>query len=426
MGMALRTVWKLHGSRRRPCVLGLWRGHASISGKSVLGVAAGEGELRVFVVAGEVSGDTIASRLMASLKTLSPFPVRFAGVGGWMMYKQGLKSLFPMEDISVMGIWELVPHLGKIRVKLKETVDAALLFQPHVVVTVDSKGFSFRLLKLLRARYYQQYADGPVHFHYVAPSFWAWKGGEARLKNLAKFVDHIFCILPNEAEVCKSNGLSANFVGHPILEDALELNQGEDASRIWKLAGSRDSFWSKYHVPSGGTIISLLLEVDCKRKWPVPVILIPGGETQPKYEALSASRVALCTSGTVAVEMQLARLPCVVAYRAHFLTELFIRYKAKMPYISLPNILLNTSVIPEALFQQCTPEKLTLLLMELIHDEGLREKQVLAAPEVMKLLWPPEKLAKGAQQESSGKCLYGSPSTIAASTILYYVKTTSI
>ncbi|KAK3404418.1 hypothetical protein EUGRSUZ_K00731 [Eucalyptus grandis] len=331
MAMVLRTARKLYGNRRRPCVSGVWRSHASMSGESVVGMAARDGELRVFVVAGEVSGDTIASRLMACLKSLSPFPVRFAGVGGSMMSKQGLKSLFPMEDISVMGIWELIPHLGKIRVNLKETVDAALLFQPHVVVTVDSKGFSFRLLKLLRAGHYQQYADGPVHFHYVAPSFWAWKGGEARLANLAKFVDHIFCILPNEAEVCKLNGLSANFVGHPILEDALELNQGEDASRIQNLAGSRESFWSKYRVPSGGTIISLLpgsrlqevarmLPIFAEtvkmlkssiselltvvhvasnqhvedyvdgfvQNWPVPVILVPGGETQPKYEALSS------------------------------------------------------------------------------------------------------------------------------------------
>ncbi|KAF8008174.1 hypothetical protein BT93_K1992 [Corymbia citriodora subsp. variegata] len=444
MARVLRTVWKLCGDHQKPCVLGVWgRGHASISGESVLGMAARDGELRVFVVAGEVSGDTIASRLMTSLKSLSPFPVRFAGVGGSMMSKQGLKSLFPLEDISVMGIWELMPHLSKIRVKLKETMDAALLFQPHVVVTVDSKGFSFRLLKLLR-------------------------GGEARLKNLAKFVDHIFCILPNEAEVCKLNGLSANFVGHPILEDALGLNQGEDASGTWKLAGNRESFCSKYQVPSGGTIISVLpgsrlqevgrmLPIFIEtvkmlkssiselltvvhvapnqhvedfvdgfvRNWPVPVILIPGGETQSKYEALSASRVALCTSGTVAVEMQLAQLPCVVAYRAHFLTELFIRYKAKIPYISLPNILLNASVIPEALFQQCTPGNLTSLLMELIHDERLREKQVLAAKEVMKLLWPLEKVVKREQRELSSQCLYGSPSMIAASTILDYVKPTS-
>lgn len=119
---------------------------------SALDMASKDGELRVFIVAGEVSGDSIASRLMACLKNLSPFPTRFAGVGGVMMSKQGLKSLFPIEDIAVMGIWELLPHLHKFKVRLKQTVKAAELFQPHVVVTVDSKGFSFRLLKQLRGK----------------------------------------------------------------------------------------------------------------------------------------------------------------------------------------------------------------------------------------------------------------------------------
>lgn len=103
---------------------------------------------------------------------------------------------------------------------------------------------------------------------------------------------------------------------------------------------------------------------------PSLVILIPGGSPQMKYNALSASTIALCTSGTVAMEMQLAQLPCVVAYRAHFLTEWLIRYKAKVPYISLPNILLDSSIIPEALFQACTPSKLASLLVEVIQNEG--------------------------------------------------------
>ncbi|XP_048137592.1 probable lipid-A-disaccharide synthase, mitochondrial isoform X2 [Rhodamnia argentea] len=419
MVMALRTVWRLYGNRRRPCVLGVWRSHASISGNSVLGMAARDGELRAFVVAGEVSGDTIASRLMTALKTLSPFPVRFAGVGGVMMSKQGLKSLFPMEDISVMGIWELMPHLGKIRVKLKETVDAALLFQPHVVVTVDSKGFSFRLLKLLRARHSQQYADGPIHFHYVAPSFWAWKGGQV------EWTVSEFCGPPyiRRCLGVESGGTIISLLPGSRLQEVARMLP-IFAETVTMLKSSILELLTVIHVAPNQHVEDYI--DGFVRKWPVPVILIPGGEAQPKYEALSASRIALCTSGTVAVEMQLARLPCVVAYRAHLLTELFIRYKAKIPYISLPNILLNTSVIPEALFEQCTPGKLTSLLMELIHDEGLREKQALAAPEVMKLLWPSEKLAKGAQRESSGKCLYGSPSMIAASTILDYVKTTSI
>lgn len=148
--MFLRKIsWKSFcGKDIGPKCLG-WRPCTS-SNYAVVDMAAKDGETRVFIVAGEVSGDMIASRFMHSLKKLSPFPVRFAGVGGSMMSSQGLTSLFPMEDISVMGIWELLPHLKNFTVKLKQTVQAALSFRPHVVVTVDSKGFSFRFLKQLR------------------------------------------------------------------------------------------------------------------------------------------------------------------------------------------------------------------------------------------------------------------------------------
>lgn len=131
----------------------LWVAKRSLSvlgSESVRDLALKDGELRVFIVAGEVSGDIIASRFMNSLRKISPFPVRFTGVGGLMMSQQGLNTLFPMEDIAVMGIWELLPHLWKFRLRLKETVESALTFQPHVVLTVDSKGFSFRFLKHLR------------------------------------------------------------------------------------------------------------------------------------------------------------------------------------------------------------------------------------------------------------------------------------
>ncbi|XP_058211447.1 probable lipid-A-disaccharide synthase, mitochondrial [Rhododendron vialii] len=354
--MLLRTVFTLNRSVNLGFLL-VMRRSVSVSSIAAIDVAAKDGELGVFVVAGEVSGDTIGSRLMASMRKLSPFPIWFAGVGRSMMSDHGLKSLFPMEDIAVMGIWELF------RVKLKETAQAALLFQPHVVVTVDSKGFSFSLLKQLCAKYSQQGMVSPPHFHYVAPSFWAWKGGEARLKGLSEFVDHVLCILPFETEVCRLNGLAATFVGHPILEDVLELNLGtNNVEKGWKVQGSFDKFQSKHEISSGVTIISLLpgsrlQEVNRMlpiffsamkllkdyfselimviHAAPIPVILIPGGSAHMKYDAPSASKVALCTSGTVAVEMQLARLPCVVAYQAHVLTEWLIRYKAKVPYISL-------------------------------------------------------------------------------------------
>ncbi|XP_022149753.1 probable lipid-A-disaccharide synthase, mitochondrial isoform X2 [Momordica charantia] len=388
-----------------------------------------------------------------------------------MMSKKGLKSLFPMEDIAVMGIWELFPHLKKIRENLKMTVEAAIMFQPHVVVTVDSKGFSFRLLKQIRARYRHEKLDGPVHFHYVAPSFWAWKGGEKRLKGLIELVDHILCILPNEDEVCKSNGLAATFVGHPILEDTLQLNVGKDASlQELKIQGNCKDFLIRNGIPADATIISLLpgsrlQEVSrmvpiyastmellkesfpelitvihvapnqhvqdyisgVLHKWPVPARLVAGGSPQAKYDAFSASKVALCTSGTVAMELQLARLPCIVAYRAHLLTEWLIRCKANVSFISLPNILLNSPVIPEALFQECTPGRLQSMLKELMHDDGLRDKQIVAAEQVLRLLSPSEGNMKSLAQEGT-ECTspIRTPSMIAASTILYSERTQDV
>ncbi|KAK6156221.1 hypothetical protein DH2020_010469 [Rehmannia glutinosa] len=446
--------------------------------ESVRDLASKDGELRVFIVAGEVSGDVIASRLMSSLKMLSPFPVRFAGVGGLTMSQQGLNSLFPMEDIAVMGIWELLPHLSMFRVKLKETVESALTFRPHVVLTVDSKGFSFRFLKQLRARYGVHRLASPQHFHYVAPSFWAWRGGESRLKGLLEFVDHVFCILPFEAEVCRSNGLAATFVGHPTLEDVLELKINKCVDKEWKVQGDGEEFRRNYGISSvqaientsvsfeilqdmrESTIISVLpgsrlqevtrmLSIFSRTmellkdafseltavihvapnkhveeyisnavcQWPVPAILVPGGSPCMKYNSFSASRVALCTSGTVAVELQLARLPCVVAYRAHLLTEWFIRYKAKIPYISLPNIVLDSPIIPEALFEACTPSRLAPLLMDLIQDESLRQKQVSAAGKFFNLL-DPLKRVSGNSTERESLLLEYTPSMIAASAVL--------
>ncbi|PON48501.1 Glycosyl transferase [Parasponia andersonii] len=466
--MLFKTIWYVNGQKLG--FLRLLRRHLSVSSRTVIDKAAKDGEVRVFIVSGEVSGDAIGSRVMASLKKLSPLPIRFSGVGGSQMSEQGLTSLFPLEDISVLGIWELLPHLRKIRAKLKATIEAALLFQPHVVLTVDSKGFSFRLLKNLRARYNQLNLDHPVHFHFVAPSFWAWKGGEARLKGLTEFVDHIFCILPSEEEVCRANGLDATFVGHPIVEDVLELNSGKNLSPCrWKIEGNSEDFKAKNAIPAGATVISLLpgsrlqevtrmLTIFAKTmdllqesfpelvtvihvapnshvenyidgfvsKWPVPAILVPGGSPPQKYDALSASKVSLCASGTVAVEMQLAQLPCIVAYRAHFLTEWIVRYKAKIPYVSLPNILLNSAIIPEALFQACTHTKLAALLTELIQNDHLREEQIAAAEKVIRLLRPPERTIYNMVQQDSRFRSFPiqspTPSMLAASLILYHDK----
>lgn len=147
--MIFRRIWNVRSGISMKLMQKMRRTF-SVSSQSAVDLASNDAELRVFIVAGEVSGDTIGSRVMSSLRKLSPLPVRFAGVGGKMMSTQGLNSLFPMEDIAVMGIWELLPYLNQFRVRLKQTIEAALSFKPHVVLTVDSKGFSFRFLKNLR------------------------------------------------------------------------------------------------------------------------------------------------------------------------------------------------------------------------------------------------------------------------------------
>ncbi|KAB2610659.1 Lipid-A-disaccharide synthase [Pyrus ussuriensis x Pyrus communis] len=319
-----------------------------------------------------------------------------AGFCGLMMTNQGLRSLFPMEDIAVMGLLELLLQLNMIRVKLQETLEAALPFQPHVVMTVDSKGFSLCLLKQLRARYNRQGLNTLVHFHYVAPSFWAWKGGEARLRGLVQFVEHVLCKLPNEEEVCRSNGLAATFVGHPSLEDVWELNSFQVL--IHDLVYRR-----KLHPMNG--------------RWKETAKISEGN-----MQCLQASSVALCASGTVALEMQLARLPCVVAY-SHFLTELIIRYEAKVPIVSLPNVLMDSPIIPEALLQSCTLTNLASLMLDLIHANGLREEQIVAAEKVIRLLCAPARnLDPLAERHQGGWFPRNTPSKIAATAVLHHAK----
>ncbi|ONM38245.1 putative lipid-A-disaccharide synthase mitochondrial [Zea mays] len=243
----------------------------SLSYGRVVDAAARDGELRVFVVAGEVSGDSLASRLMAALRALSPVPVRFAGVGGELMCKEGLQSLFPMEEIAIMGMWELLPHIYSIKRKIEDSANAAMLFQPHAVVTIDSKGFSFRLLKQLKCRSNQK-VQSPLHIHYVSPSFWAWKGGESRLSKLHNFVDHMLCILPFEEEICRLNGLPATYVGHPLLDDAIGLNMGTElCSDKSKYQRSCEAFRLEHGLSPGNHALDLFTTtfdmheiIDCK------------------------------------------------------------------------------------------------------------------------------------------------------------------
>ncbi|XP_010232323.1 probable lipid-A-disaccharide synthase, mitochondrial isoform X2 [Brachypodium distachyon] len=381
-----------------------------------------------------------------------------------LMCKEGLQSLFPMEEIAIMGLWELLPHIYNVKRKIENTVDAAMLFQPHAVVTIDSKGFSFCLLQQLKCRYNQK-VDSPLHVHYVAPSFWAWKGGESRLSKLHNFVDHMLCILPFEHEICRLNGLPATYVGHPLLDDAavlkvdpelssdksmhqesgeafrLEHKLSPDATILTMLPGSRMQEVARMlpiflrtvqHLSHTLNELSLVIPVaphrdvrnyveNVVRSVPFPVVLIPGGSLEKRYGAFNASKAALCTSGTAVMELMLAKLPCVVAYQAHFITECFIHLRKKINFISLPNILLNSPIVPEILFRACTDKNLAAELSEVIFNDEVRQRQVGSADRMLQVLYEPIKQRGGSfvDEVRSLSSSVHSPSTIAALTVLY-------
>lgn len=416
-------------------------------------------QLRVFLIAGEPSGDVIGSRLMASLNELHPSSLKFAGVGGPLMEKQGLKSEFSMDDLSVMGAFELLPHLIKLRTRLQQTLVAAEIFQPDIVVAIDSKGFSFRVLKQMKAKCMEQQRKVPLSVLYVAPSVWAWKNGERQLQKWIGVVDHILCILPFEESLCRDHGLAATFVGHPALEDAFfDSSKAKCWTLNWHIKGDKKDFLAEHGLPEGTTLLSLLpgsrlqevkrmmpiyretlemlrdevenltvtipttfssqliQQVESEvSKWSFPVVLLPGATLKQKYDAFNASTVGLCTSGTIVLQMQLARLPCVVAYRANIVTEWLVRHSTRLKYMSLPNILLGAPIIPEAALSGCTPCQLAQMLRRLLRDEASRQQQILAAEKVLFMLGPlgEERVEAGLSEKQRMK-----PSIVAARTIL--------
>ncbi|KAG8055413.1 hypothetical protein GUJ93_ZPchr0001g31087 [Zizania palustris] len=277
----------------------------------------------------------------------------------------------------------------------------------------------------------------PLHVHYVAPSFWAWKDGESRLAKLHNFVDHLLCILPFEEEICKLNGLPATYVGHPLLDDAICLNMEKESSSNNSMhQRSGEAFRVEHAISPDSTIItilpgsrvqevarmlpiflqtmkhlsrtfgelSLVIPVAPHRdlrayvenvvqSGPFPVVLIPGVSLKERYDAFNASRAALCTSGTAVMELMLAKLPCVVAYQAHFITE---------------------------------SENLAAKLREVIVNDDVRQLQVESAAQLLEVLYEPMKQRGGLFQEelhnSSLLSNIYSPGTIAALTVLYMDK----
>lgn len=363
------------------------------------------GRPKIFLVAGEPSGDALGARLMAGLKDELAGEVEFAGVGGPMMKQEGLNSTFPMSDLSVMGIAEVLPRLPLILSRMKETVAAIKKENPTVVITIDAPDFSFRVGKKLKA----EGAAIPL-VHYVAPTVWAWRPGRAR--KIAAFLDHLLLLLPFEPPYFKRVGLDCSFVGHSVLESGANQGDGEGFRRkhgvnpddplLCVLPGSRRGELSRL-LPVFHDTVSLLdkkidnLEVviptlshlvgdirQATENWPVPVRIVEG--EQDKFAAFAAANVALAASGTVALELAMAQTPNVIAYKMNPITAMIGKMLVKVKYANLVNIILDREVVPECLLGDCRADILSGEIERLLLDDDKRQKQIAGMTEAMKAL----------------------------------------
>jgi lipid-A-disaccharide synthase len=352
------------------------------------------GELEIFLVAAEESGDRLGAALMKALRQRSSAPVRFSGVGGREMTAAGLDSLFPVGDFSIIGFAAIPRRLPHIVRRMAQTVRAVLARRPHALVIIDSPAFTLRV-----ARYAHWFDRSIPIIDYVSPSVWAWRSGRARA--MSSYIDHVLALLPFEPDVHRRlGGPPCSYVGHPLIDDVAKLRPNEAEARrrssgppvVLAMPGSRSSEITRLAGIFGETLARvaeragpievvlptvphLLAQVTAATStWPIrPRIVV---EAADKQAALRVARAALAKSGTTTLELAVAGVPMVAAYKVAPLEAWVIRRLVRVPSYILANLVLGQNVVPELVQEQCTPERLADALTRLLGDTPERRRQV--------------------------------------------------
>jgi lipid-A-disaccharide synthase len=349
---------------------------------------------RIFLIATEESGDRLGSALMKVLRQRLGDGVQFMGVGGRGMAREGLTSLFPIEELSIVGFAAVVQHLPKILRLIRQTADTVTQAAPDALVIIDSPDFTHRVARRVRARS----PDIPI-VDYVSPSVWAWRPGRARA--MRSYVDHVLALLPFEPDAYRRlHGPPCSYVGHPLIEQlsSLRPNAEEEKRRdaeppvLLVLPGSRRSE-IRHHLDVFGAALGRLraegqnfelmlptmphLETTVGEgvaNWPVkPEIVI--GEAE-RRAAFRIAHAALAKSGTVTLELALSGIPMVTAYRVGAVEAFILRRAIRVSSVILANLVIGKDVVPEFLQEDCTPEKLATALSNALTDSPLRRQQV--------------------------------------------------
>jgi lipid-A-disaccharide synthase len=352
-----------------------------------------ERPLRIALVIGEASGDQLGAGLIDAVRRRRP-DTAFVGLAGERMRARGMTSIFPVEEVAVMGFADILAHLPRIVRRGYATVAAVLAARPDALVIIDSPGFTHAVARRVARR------DPLLPIvNYVSPSVWAWNPGRA--PRMAGYVDHVLALLPFEpAAHARLGGPPCTYVGHPLIERLDELRPGlgertplDARPVLLVLPGSRRSEISRLMSPFGeavGRIVAarpdaeillpavphLRAEIETRAAlWPVKPKLVEG--EAEKFAAFRRAHAALAASGTVTLELGLAGVPMVVAYRVDPVARVLKRF-LKVPSIVLTNLVLGENAIPEFLDSAASPEVLAREMLELLSDGPARAAQLAA------------------------------------------------
>ncbi len=371
---------------------------------------------KLWLLAGEASGDVLGARLMLALRARRP-DLDFTGIGGPRMEQVGFRSLFPMRDLAVMGLAEILPRLRSLNRRLEQAVADVQAQRPDLVVTIDSPGFALRLLKRIQPL-------GIKRVHYVGPQVWAWR--EHRARKYPGLWDRLLCLLPFEVDFFARHNLPAIFVGHPVLQSGADQGDAArfrtrhglsaDAPILILMPGSRRTEAPRL-LPVLGRTVALL-----RRDFPTLVPVIPSSpavaeivaahakdwaappmivtDIDDKHDAYAAAGAALTKSGTSTLELALAGVPMAVTYRVNPITAAMARRMILVPHVAMVNLLAGRQIVPELLQQDCTPEKLAATVSTLLRDPAAAQAQRNAFGPVMASLRAPAGLPADAAAQA--------------------------
>ncbi len=345
------------------------------------------GALRLYLVAGEASGDRLGAALMRGLKAEAAENIEFYGVGGPLMQAEGLESLFDMNELAIFGLLEVLPKYRHLKRRMEETAQDIISKAPDALITIDSPGFCLRLAARVRSGF-----TGKI-IHYVAPSVWAWKPGRAA--KMAAHVDHVLALLPFEPPYMQAAGMSCDFVGHPVVAEPapnaetvaklrengplITLLPGSRLGEITRLAPiffavARQLSGYRFAIPVAGAHLVEPLERMLTEAGLEAELILP--DSGLKTAVFTASELALAASGTVSIELAAVGTPMVIGYKTNVLTAAIMRRAMLAPSFTLVNLLTESKAVPEFEPRDCTVENLLGAVRKLLDDPAARAAQI--------------------------------------------------